>query len=100
MKGKDTHGFNTLRTILVWMDPEYQRYFFMHRNDLDGKKAGDLRARFKLKRELGCKSFHWYLEHVFKGRKFIYDRKVTGYGTFSNPASKLCLDILVSLINL
>jgi len=93
-QGKDTHGINTLRTILVWMDSEYHKYFFMYRGDLKGKRAGDLSQRFKLKKSLGCKSFRWFLENVFKGRKFVYDQKVQGYGTFRNPASGLCLDIL------
>jgi polypeptide N-acetylgalactosaminyltransferase len=96
-QGKDTHGINTLRTILVWMDPEYHRYFFMYRNDLKGKKAGDLRSRFKLKQNLKCKSFRWYLDNIFKGNKFVYDQKVTAYGTIMNIASNLCLDILVSV---
>lgn len=83
-----------MRTILVWMDHEYQKYFFMYRNDLKNKRPGDLSQRFKLKEQLSCKSFHWYLNHVFKGKKFIYDRNVTAYGYFENPASGLCLDIL------
>lgn len=76
------------------MDPEYHRYFFMYRNDLKGKKAGDLRSRFKLKSDLKCNSFKWYLDHVFKGKKFIYDVEVRAYGYFRNPSSDLCLDIL------
>lgn len=93
-QGKDTHGINTLRTILVWMDSVFHKYFFMYRNDLQGKKAGDLKSRFKLKRQLGCKSFQWYLDNVYKGKKFIYDTHVKGYGFFKNEQSNLCLDIL------
>ena len=95
VQGKDTHGINTLRTILVWMDPQYHRYFFMYRNDLNGKKPGNLIPRFKLKQRLSCKSFQWYLDKVFKGRKFIYDQRVKGFGTIANTATNLCLDILV-----
>ena len=76
------------------MDPEYHKYFFMYRNDLKDKRAGDLRSRFKLKSDLKCKSFRWYLDHVFKGKKFIYDQDVKAYGYFKNEASNLCLDIL------
>lgn len=93
-QGKDTHGINTLRTILVWMDHEYQKYFFMYRNDLKNKRPGDLSQRYKLKEQLKCKSFSWYLEHVFKNKKFIYDRNVTAFGYFRNPVTGLCLDIL------
>ena len=58
-QGKDTHGINTLRTMLVWMDPEYRRYFFMHRVDLVDKDPGDLSARLELKKRLKCKSVKW-----------------------------------------
>jgi polypeptide N-acetylgalactosaminyltransferase len=93
-QGKDTHGINTLRTVLVWMDSIFHKYFFMYRNDLEGKKPGDLKSRFKLKKSLGCKSFQWYLDNIFKGKKFIYDKNVRGYGFIKNEASNLCLDIL------
>ena len=93
-QGKDTHGINTLRTILVWMDNEFQKYFFMYRSDLENKKAGDLKDRHRLRKKLHCKSFRWYLDHVYNGKKFIYDQNVVGYGFFKNPATNLCLDIL------
>lgn len=83
-----------MRTVLVWMDPNYHKYFFRFRTDLLKTKAGDLRARFKLKKKLKCKSFKWYLENVYKNEKFIFDQNVIGYGTIGNPATNLCLDIL------
>ena len=66
----------------------------MYRNDLQGKRAGDLSARFKLKNELKCKSFQWYLDEIYKGTKFIYDQNVRAYGFVRNPMSNLCFDIL------
>ena len=63
---KDTHGFNTLRTVLVWMDPEYQKNFFQSRSDLLNVEPGDLSSRFELKQKLNCSSFKWYLENVYK----------------------------------
>lgn len=92
--GKDTHGINTLRTVLVWMDPEYQSYFFMHRNDLRDKDPGDLSSRLALKRKLECKSFGWYLEHIFQTKKFIYDRDAECWGWVKNRKSNLCLDTI------
>ena len=92
--GKDTHGTNTLRTVLVWMDIEYQRYFFMHRNDLKNINAGDLRNRFKLKEELKCKSFKWYLDNIYTEKKFIFDVDAKAYGYVRNGISNLCLDNL------
>lgn len=76
------------------MDPEHQKYFFRFRTDLNKTKPGDLRERFKLKKKLNCKSFQWYLDNVYKGRKFIFDKDVILYGYITNPATNLCLDIL------
>ena len=72
----------------------------MYRNDLKGKKAGDLRSRFKLKQKLKCKSFRWYLDNIFKGNKFIYDQKVLAFGTVMNAASVSSVFFLSNLSNL
>lgn len=93
-QGKDTHGINTLRTVKVWMEPEYQKYFFMHRQDLKNRDPGDLSSRLALKEKLKCKPFRWYLENVFKTKKFIYDRNAIGWGWVRNKKSNLCLDTL------
>lgn len=66
----------------------------MHRHDLKKTEAGDLSKRIQLKKDLKCKSFRWYLENIFRGQKYIYDKNVTAYGFVRNPKSNLCLDIL------
>lgn len=91
--GIDSHGFNTLRTVLVWMD-EYSKYFFMSRPDLLTMSAGNLEPRKSLKQNLKCSSFQWYLENVYDRRKFIYDRDVVAYGYVKNEDSNLCIDVL------
>uniref|UniRef100_A0A6G1SRF3 Polypeptide N-acetylgalactosaminyltransferase n=1 Tax=Aceria tosichella TaxID=561515 RepID=A0A6G1SRF3_9ACAR len=91
--GLDSHGYNTLRTVKVWMD-EFSRYFFMSRPDLLNMSYGDLTSRVKLRERLDCKSFQWYLEHVYDRRKFIYDKEVIAYGWVKNKASDLCIDVL------
>jgi len=91
--GLDSHGFNTLRTVLVWMD-EYSKYFFMSRPDLLKINAGDLSARLKLRKDLNCSSFKWYLDNVYDKRKFIYDQEVIAYGWVKNKATNLCIDVL------
>lgn len=91
--GLDSHGTNTLRTVLVWMD-DYKRYFFMARPDLKEINPGDLSKRVALRERLKCKPFSWYLEHIYENRKFIYDRDVKAYGWLKNPVSDLCVDTL------
>lgn len=91
--GLDSHGYNTLRTVKVWMD-NYSKYFFMSRPDLLKMSAGDLSSRFKLRRDLNCSSFRWYLDNVYDKRKFIYDEEVIAYGWVKNKQSDLCIDVL------
>lgn len=91
--GLDSHGYNTLRTVLVWMD-DFSKYFFMSRPDLLKMSAGDLSGRLKLRERLQCKSFQWYLDNVYDKRKFIYDREVLAYGWVKNKFSDLCIDVL------
>lgn len=91
--GIDSHGYNTLRTVLVWME-DFSKYFFMSRPDLLKMDAGDLSQRKKLKENLKCSSFQWYLDNIYDKRKFIYDRDVVAYGWIKNNASNLCIDVL------
>lgn len=91
--GIDSHGYNTLRTVLVWME-DYSKYFFMSRPDLLKMSAGNLEQRKALKSNLKCSSFKWYLENVYDRRKFIYDQDVVAYGYVKNEESNLCIDVL------
>lgn len=92
-EGIDSHGFNTLRTVLTWMD-DYSRYFFMSRPDLLKKDSGNLTSRKELRNKLNCQSFEWYLKNVYDGRKFVYDHDVQAYGRIENRRKNLCIDIL------
>jgi len=76
----------------VWMD-DYQKYFFMHRKDLQNQTSKmDVSARLKLRTRLKCKSFKWYLENIYTEKKYIFDQDVQGYGNVRNPISSLCID--------
>lgn len=61
-----TISYNLVRLVKVWSD-QYEDVFFKLnvgarelRND-----HGDVSSRVRLRRNLQCKSFDWYLEHIF-----------------------------------
>lgn len=88
---KDTHGINTARLALVWMD-EYKRLFFTQRSEFKNNPSlvGDVSARLKLREKLKCKSFKWYLDNIYP-EKFIPDEHVVAYGRVKLHDSGLCL---------
>lgn len=76
---RDTHGINTARMALVWMD-DYVNIFFLYRPDLKfNADVGDVTHRIMLRKKLRCKSFDWYLKNVFP-EKFIPTKNVKAYG--------------------
>ena len=54
--------------------------------------AGDMSARFKLRSELQCKPFKWYLENVYPEAPIPAD--YYSVGQVLNEGSGLCLDTL------
>ena len=55
----------------------------MHRGDLKTIDIGDTSARKKLRKDLKCKSFKWYLDNVLPD-KFIMTEHSMGYGRVRN----------------
>uniref|UniRef100_U5EZA8 Polypeptide N-acetylgalactosaminyltransferase n=1 Tax=Corethrella appendiculata TaxID=1370023 RepID=U5EZA8_9DIPT len=90
---RDTHGINTLRMAVVWMD-EYIDLFYLNRPDLKNHPGmGDVTHRKVLREKLHCKSFKWYMENVYP-EKFIPTKKVLAYGRLASLAENLCCDTL------
>ena len=65
--GKNVARINTLRMVEVWLD-DYAKYFYA-RNGKKNEDIGDISDRIKLKKDLGCKSFQWFLDNVFPALK-------------------------------
>ncbi|XP_077601216.1 polypeptide N-acetylgalactosaminyltransferase 9 isoform X2 [Stigmatopora nigra] len=84
---------NALRAAEVWMD-EYKSHVYMAWNipmNNPGVDFGDVSERLALRKRLQCRSFRWYLEHVYPEMR-IYNNTIT-YGEVKNSkASGYCLD--------
>uniref|UniRef100_A0A3Q4G6L2 Polypeptide N-acetylgalactosaminyltransferase n=1 Tax=Neolamprologus brichardi TaxID=32507 RepID=A0A3Q4G6L2_NEOBR len=71
---------NALRAAEVWMD-EYKSHVYMAWNipmNNPGVDFGDVSERLALRKRLQCRSFRWYLEHVYPEMR-IYNNTIT-YG--------------------
>uniref|UniRef100_A0A182PTI8 Polypeptide N-acetylgalactosaminyltransferase n=1 Tax=Anopheles epiroticus TaxID=199890 RepID=A0A182PTI8_9DIPT len=55
---------NTRRAAEVWMD-EYKKYYYAAVPLATNIPFGDIDDRLKLRKDLQCKPFRWYLEHVY-----------------------------------
>ncbi|EDW85679.1 uncharacterized protein Dwil_GK23025, isoform A [Drosophila willistoni] len=91
---RDTHGINTARMALVWMD-DYINIFFLNRPDLKfHADIGDVTHRVMLRKKLRCKSFDWYLKNVYP-EKFVPNKNVQYWGKVRAVNANLCLDDLL-----
>ncbi|KAI5751961.1 hypothetical protein M8J77_012507 [Diaphorina citri] len=79
---------NSVRLAEVWMD-EYKNYYYQ-RIGHDLGDFGDVTSRKELRRNLGCKSFKWYLDNIYP-ELFIPGDAVAS-GDVSNDWSGMCID--------
>jgi len=79
---------NSIRLAEVWMD-EYKKYYYDRiGNDLGD--YGDITSRNKLRSDLQCKPFKWYLDNVYP-ELFIPGEAVAS-GEVRNAQSRQCID--------
>ncbi|XP_029107447.1 polypeptide N-acetylgalactosaminyltransferase 18-like [Scleropages formosus] len=84
---------NALRVAEVWMD-EFRDHVYMAWNiprEDSGIDIGDVSERKALRRELQCKTFRWYLTHIYPEMR-MYTNTVA-YGVLKNSLWRdMCLD--------
>jgi len=79
---------NNIRLAEVWLD-DYSEYYYQ-RIGSDRGDFGDISGRKKLRKELNCKSFKWYLDNIFP-ELFIPGDAVAS-GEIRNLWSNQCVD--------
>ncbi|XP_051912891.1 polypeptide N-acetylgalactosaminyltransferase 6 isoform X1 [Hippocampus zosterae] len=94
-KGTEVITRNQVRLAEVWMD-DYKMIFY-HRNNKASAMAnelsyGDISDRRKLRENLNCKNFSWYLNTIYP-EMFVPEFKPLKFGPIRNVGSKMCLDV-------
>ncbi|XP_075168693.1 polypeptide N-acetylgalactosaminyltransferase 9 isoform X2 [Haematobia irritans] len=79
---------NSVRLAEVWLD-DYAKYYYQRIGN-DKGDFGDVSSRRKLRENLGCKNFKWYLDNVYP-ELFIPGESVA-YGEIANIETDMCLD--------
>jgi polypeptide N-acetylgalactosaminyltransferase len=79
---------NTIRLAEVWMD-DYKKYYY-ERFNFDLGDYGDVSARKELRNNLNCKSFSWYIQHVYPDLFVPGEAKASG--EIRNKDKPVCVD--------
>lgn len=87
---------NYKRVVEVWMDDEYKEYFYTREPSARYVDTGDISTQLKLKEDLQCKSFDWFMTNVAPDMlsKFPKLPPNVELGSLVNIGSKTCLDTL------
>lgn len=90
--GVDVLRRNTIRLAEVWMD-EYSKYYYL-RTGFNKGDYGDISERQKLRKDLQCKSFKWYVDNVYPDLP-IPDNLAEGYVKNMGLSNETCMDAVV-----
>ncbi|XP_069960585.1 polypeptide N-acetylgalactosaminyltransferase 5 isoform X2 [Cherax quadricarinatus] len=82
---------NSARVAEVWMD-EWRDFFFEMNPGARSVDYGDVSSRRKLRKDLKCKSFRWFLENIYPESQMPLDYYYLG--EIRNAETQSCLDTL------
>jgi len=82
---------NTARVASVWLD-EWKLFYFEMSPGARTVDIGDVSARTKLRKDLKCKGFRWYLENIYPESPMPLDYHYLG--EIRNEDSQYCLDTM------
>jgi len=85
----NTIAHNTRRLIDVWTD-DYMNYFQKTVRNGNLPESGDISSRLKLKKDLGCKNFKWYIENIYPEAPIPVNSIFVG--AIESLTNKKCLD--------
>lgn len=91
--GVDILKKNSIRLAEVWLD-DYKKFYYMKSGSYKGD-YGDISDRLKLRQDLQCKSFQWYVENIYPELQ-IPDNLADGYITAVEFMNQTCLDVALS----
>ncbi|XP_035707517.1 polypeptide N-acetylgalactosaminyltransferase 5 isoform X2 [Folsomia candida] len=82
---------NNGRLAEVWLD-EWRLFYYAMFTGARTVDVGDVSARVKLRKDLKCKSFRWYLEHIYPESPMPLD--YYHLGEIRNEETQYCLDTM------
>jgi polypeptide N-acetylgalactosaminyltransferase len=90
-KGGVNHVLHTnlARVASVWLDEHTSFYYKVNPRAREEAQSQDVSKRRDLRRQLQCKSFQWYLDHVWPEHFFPTESKF--FGQVQHVSSGLCL---------
>jgi polypeptide N-acetylgalactosaminyltransferase len=79
--GKNAARINSIRLAEVWLD-DHKRFFYARTGPNKEADIGSIDERVKLRKDLNCKSFQWYLDNIFPELKPSEDLAAFGEVSF------------------